>query len=336
MHTSRTLLALCLLWSSAALAQPAPQPEASPEGEVSEQRRVEASTHFRRGVELFHEGAYRPALVEFQRAYDIAPDYRLLYNIGQTKLQTQDYVGAAQSYEAYLVAGGGEISPERRAQVEGALDSLRGRVGRVGFTVDREGADIFIDDVQVGTSPMHATVLANIGRHRVLARAADGAYASSIVEVAGGDVTEVKLTLAKPIASNKAAAGERPRVGAPQPRPWPLNRKIAVASWSLGGAALLGGAVVGALAKAEDKELDKLLTQPRINEDSTKSQRDSVRTLALSSDILLGVGAAAVITGTVLWLVDSGDRKPPERPRTTRRNVQLQVSATSLGVAGQF
>ena len=108
--------------------------------------RLKASLHFQRGVELFQEGAYRAALVEFERAYDIAPDYRLLYNIGQAKLQLQDYLGASQSYESYLVQGGTEISQARRQAITKALERLRKRVGHLAVTANRTGAEVLIDD----------------------------------------------------------------------------------------------------------------------------------------------------------------------------------------------
>ena len=62
-----------------------------------------------RGVELYQDEAYRAALIEFERAYEISPDYRLLYNIGGTKLQLQDFLGAARAYERYLTEGGDEV-----------------------------------------------------------------------------------------------------------------------------------------------------------------------------------------------------------------------------------
>ncbi|MBV9946426.1 MAG: tetratricopeptide repeat protein, partial [Myxococcales bacterium] len=41
----------------------------------------DASVHFKRGLQLFDEGDYTLALVEFNRAYQLAPNYRALYNI---------------------------------------------------------------------------------------------------------------------------------------------------------------------------------------------------------------------------------------------------------------
>ncbi len=152
MKVSGYVIALCLLLQSVAQAQAVPP---------SDTARALASGHFRRGVELFQEGAFRAALVEFQRAYEIAPDHRLLYNIGQTKLELQDYLGAAQSYEGYLSGGYLDIAPERRTAVEEALTALRERVASVDIAVNRKGAEVLIDDVKVGVAPLSTPVLIN-------------------------------------------------------------------------------------------------------------------------------------------------------------------------------
>jgi hypothetical protein len=192
MKVSACLLALSLLLQSVALAQgSAPEP--------SDTAKVEASAHFRRGVEFFQEEAFRAALAEFQRAYEIAPDYRLQYNIGQTKLELHDYLGAAQSYERYLSAGYLDIAPERRSEVEEALTALRERVASVKIVVNRKDAEVFIDDVKVGTSPIEAPVLVNVGGHRVSARTSYGSTDTEVIDVAGGDTASVALELAAPV-----------------------------------------------------------------------------------------------------------------------------------------
>ena len=125
------LMVSIVLWLSQGAQADSPQP-AEPSARApaaqaapSEETKKQASSHFRRAVELYQEGAFRAALVEFQSAYDIAPDYRLLYNIGQTRLQVQDYLGASRSYEQYLTEGGSQVAPERRTEVETALGALR-------------------------------------------------------------------------------------------------------------------------------------------------------------------------------------------------------------------
>src|SRR5580692_5914030 len=62
----------------------------------------EAGRHFERAVVLYAEADYQGALVEFKRAYATAPNPIVLYNIGETEFQLQDYSGALGAFTRYL------------------------------------------------------------------------------------------------------------------------------------------------------------------------------------------------------------------------------------------
>src|SRR5271163_3770938 len=55
---------------------------------------AQARQHFTRGVRLYEEDDFRTALIEFNRAYEIAPNWQVLYNIGQAYYQLRDYANA--------------------------------------------------------------------------------------------------------------------------------------------------------------------------------------------------------------------------------------------------
>jgi hypothetical protein len=307
MHLARRFAALLLVLAchASALAQSRGQPD--------DRERAEASAHFRRGVELFQEEAFRAALVEFERAYGLSPDYRLHYNIGQAKLRLQDYLGVVQSYEKYLSVGGVAIPAERRTQVEEALVALRDRIGRIGITCNRNGAEVFIDDASAGKTPLPGSMPVNVGRHRVLVRTSDGASDSKMVDVAGGDVTEVAFRLEPPsrLASAGAASG---------PAPWSPMKHAAVWSWSGGGAVLAAAAVTGALTLGAQRDFDDVVEMEGVSSRSVEDKASSLETLALTTDILIATGAVAVVVGTVLWIVDhkvqKKDKAAPANGRT--------------------
>src|SRR4051812_42949552 len=62
----------------------------------------EAQRRYVRGKDLYEENDFQAALVEFRRAYDLAPNYKLLYNIAQVCYQLQDYPGALRTFNKYL------------------------------------------------------------------------------------------------------------------------------------------------------------------------------------------------------------------------------------------
>lgn len=309
------LLTAVVLWSATAGAQ-----------ELTEAQQAEASARFRRGVELYHEGAFRAALAEFQRVYAMAPDYRLLYNIAQAKLEVQDFLGAAQDYERYLVEGGDEIEASARQQVEEVLVALRERVGRISIAVNRDGAEVLIDDVKVGVAPITGTVLANVGRHRISARTKDGASDATVVDLAGGEVLEVSLALIEPVRVAELAPERR----------WTLMRRTGFGSWIAGGALLATGVVTGVMTNSSKDELDELLTTPDVNRKAVADKKTSTDNLALTTDIMLATGAALAVAGTFMWIFGGTEEVEPTKKAAKGPHVDWSVGLGSAQVRTRF
>jgi tetratricopeptide (TPR) repeat protein len=328
------------LMTSAALAQ-----TANDEGP-----KQQASAHFRQGVELFREGAYRAALVELRRAYDVLPDYRVLYNIGQTELQVGAYVEAIRDFESYLQKGGLDISDERRASVEQDIASLRRRVGTIAITVNEASADVYLDGVRIGLSPLPATLPVSAGRHHVRVNADDGATATAMVDVAGGDFHELELRLLH--------ARSEPEVQAMQvarPRFFPTAQAEAAEPvaqlpsdedslsrrdcWGLGllgtgGAAGIGAAVIGlGFALPAYKDYRRALDQMPADMRRIDSAHDNSKRFSRITDGLAAGAVVLGVAGLVLMLVDE---EPPMSGERARAKVDVGVSRDRLMVAGAF
>lgn len=313
-------------------SEPAAAPAASaPAGSPTDDAKKEASGRFRRGVELFQEGAYRAALVEFDKAYATAPDYRLLYNIGQTKLQLQDYLGATQSYERYLTEGGSEVSAARRDDVEKQLEALRERVGRIAITANKDGAEVFIDDLQVGVTPMSATVSVNVGQHRVYAKARDGATDTEVIDVAGGELKQVALELTTPEVAIVVGNQE-------EYQPLTGMQKGAIGAWAGAGVAVIGAVVLGVLAQGKADDLDKENGKVPASPTKVKNLRSDADNYAITSDVLSGLALAAAVTGTVLWFMDDGVENAPESGEAGKKEAKIQwgVGLGTVSARGHF
>jgi len=206
----RLALALLLLLAAAPARAAEPNPRALDE----------ARTRFQAGVQLFHEGSFDAALAEFRKAYSLAPSYRVLYNIAQVQFELHDHVEALKTFRQYLQEGGADIPPDRRAQVEGEVQKLERRVSLVEIVVDVDGAQILLDDVPVGTSPLRLPVMVNAGNRRITATKPGRVTTARALTVAGGDRVTVELKLpevavARPIEGLVPVAplpqAERPR-----------------------------------------------------------------------------------------------------------------------------
>src|SRR6187431_3178059 len=119
----------------------------------------EARERYESAVKLYEEGAYDAALVELNRASELRPSYKLYYNIGQVRFAMHDYAAAMDAYRQYLSKGGEQIPPARRDQIQKELNTLVQRVAKLVIETDVPGAEVLIDDVVVGRTPLSAPVI---------------------------------------------------------------------------------------------------------------------------------------------------------------------------------
>jgi hypothetical protein len=264
----------------------------------------EAKARFGRGVELYKEGDYRAALIEFRRAHELAPNYKVLYNIGQANLELSDYAGAFVAFRRYLDEGKADVPADKRKLVEGEIEKLEARVARVTVKVDVDGAEVTVDDVGVGKTPLTQPVLVSAGRRRIAIVRAGVPAAFRVVDLAGGDRPTVSFDVSKeapptaPTPTTSAAGAPAVTTTAPVPPPPPKPRSEAPVYIGLGvtGALGIGTGVFGLLALSAKGKLDKQLDKVPGEAGAIQDKRDQVKTLALVTDVL---GAATLVSGVV-------------------------------------
>ena len=91
----------------------------------------EAMTFFKKGIDLFNSESYEEAAEAFRKAYELKPNWKLNYNIGQSEAAAKRLGLALQAFEAYLSQGGDDIPTERRDEVLKEVERLRKMVGAV-------------------------------------------------------------------------------------------------------------------------------------------------------------------------------------------------------------
>lgn len=328
MRARYPLLVLTSLFMSApAAAQDRPPPSS----EINE-----AARHFKRGVELFHDSDFGGALVEFRRAQQLAPDYRVLFNMGQAYFELQKYAEALRTFEKYLEEGGKEIPKERRAQVETELEALRGRVAKLEISVDVVGAEVTIDGEVVGTAPLPEPLLVSSGRRSVVVSAPDHVSVHRVLEIASGDQAKLVLELppvARPVAPVAATTKDVP-TQAPVSRQPQSSGPVAGmwVSWSLTGALIAGTAVTGVLALGAKSDFDTALAQRPGDPNQIDDARSLGRTMSTVSTIL-GIGAAVgagVSTYLTVRVLRAGS------PSASRSGLQIGVAPAGLMASGTF
>ena len=328
-------LALCV-----ALALALPSLPARAEGPASASAQDEAASRFKKGLELFKEGDYQAALIELRRANELAPNYNVLYNIGQVYFQLQDYPNALRSLERYLAEGGKGVDARRKIEVEKDIEKLESRVANLEITVNVPDAEVTIDDVSAGKSPLPKTVLVGAGRHRIVVSRAGFGSVTRIVEIASAELQKVPVELIEsPVAPDKPPPSLAP-APAPPPQVSPMiapleprrppARAVPVALWAVTGGLAAGAVVTGVLTLGASSELKSLRTSEAPTWRGLEDARSKTQTLALVTDIL--TGCAVVAGGVSLYFTLAGASSPGTKPSAPRAAGALSRPTVSVGV----
>ena len=117
---------------------------------ASPSQRKEAATHYQRGVSLSKEGDFPAALAEFRAAYQAAPSFEVLFNIGFCERRTFKYGQSLRTFAQYLRLGGEKVAADRRAAVAKEIETIRSLTAPVAVIVEGEPAKIFVEPGKAG------------------------------------------------------------------------------------------------------------------------------------------------------------------------------------------
>ncbi|WP_394825727.1 PEGA domain-containing protein [Pendulispora albinea] len=282
----RISLVVALIIASAPIASFAQEPTGPSGRSAPSSKMDEARARYARGMKIYEEGNAPAARAEFERAYALAPSYRILYNIGLCYQATNDYVEALRALERYLSEGGSEIGEERRAEVNKQIADLKPNIASVTITTNVSGATITVDDVAVAQSPLPDKILVNPGRRKISATKQGLFPATKSIVFVGSENTQVNLELTDPPRSQetpKADTDYAPYI-----------------AWAATGALAIGAGVTGFLALKADSSENDTIGRRGVTRSEIDDARSKTRTLSVTADVL--TAATIVAGGVALYL----------------------------------
>ncbi len=198
------LVALLLSGSTLAASLPTfaqgPKPPAAAKAKpvkkksLKESLKGEALDAFNRGVELYKNQNFEGAKAEFEQAYSLSKDPRLLFNMAIAERDSKRYSRAVARLEQ-LLKEGDELSDKDKQDAKDLLDGLKQYTAPITVTVNEPGATILVDDIEVGKSPLDKPITVDVGERNFVVRKAGFLDLSKRLTVSGGKADKLDLTL---------------------------------------------------------------------------------------------------------------------------------------------
>lgn len=285
-----------------------------------------AREHFKAGVRHLQDpdGArYEDAYREFRAAYAATPSPKILGNIGFCAMKLERDGEAIDAYTRYL-AEVTDVDPDERDQIVKDLQSMKSGVIRVTVTVKGGSGSIGIIDTRTPTSgtpvvnaygPVASTLTIGLhpGRHALRARAANGEESATWeLDALPGTRAEHAFVIVSTPPSPKTS---------PKPEPAPVtqpesSRAAPILLLTVGGAALIGGAVTGAIAMNKVSRLESRCPGDVCPAGTgLDEERGAIKRYSRATDWLLIGGGVVAATG-VVWLLATGSQ--PEHGETRK------------------
>jgi hypothetical protein len=259
-------------------------------------------------------------------------------------------------------------------RAQAALDTAKTKIASVVISTNVANealVNVTVDGQVVPPALLGAERPIDPGDHLVEAEAPGFRKAVTRITLAAGEQQKIELVLERdpnaaaatpPAAARGPATAPTSETAAPPQAGSPLapteasadrqtgsspNRTLAYVSWGVGAAALGTGAVFGWMAMQKKKDLDGSCRDNLCPADQ-RDRLDSAKLSGTISTIGIGVGAAAITLGTVLFFAagpDSASAFNPARgrkksshhpvaPQGLRASAELGIG--QVGVSGQF
>jgi len=291
-----------------------------------------AKESFQRGVQLYEERDFSGAGVEFRRAYDLVPSFRILFNQGRVAVELHEYASALDLFARYLADGGDQVPAERRRELAQEIERIKLRVGQVKIVTDEPGAEVYLDEVPVGRAPL-APFNVNVGRHRLELRRKQGLSQLQTVDCPGQETVVVHFarpaTQIAPARGTESAEIEvvRRRSQTGEVRhgsvrsPW--------LGWVATGLCLVGATAFGVMAYRASNDLRDLRDTYPVTADRLDSKQRETRVFSGIADGLL---AGAVVFGglSLYFSFDHGSSAPAIKA------VASAPWSSSINISGHF
>lgn len=174
-----------VLFSSVAFAQ----------GRLAETLTGDAKNEYEAAKILYADGDFAGSALKFHHAYLLSSDARLLWNEAAAEKNQRHYARVEALIREYLAKGGATTEADK-ADAQALLETVRAFIADLNVTCNENAANVYVDDVQVGTTPLPAPLRIDMGSRRVRVVKTGFKEFAQTVEIVGGGQSTIDAQLA--------------------------------------------------------------------------------------------------------------------------------------------
>lgn len=287
---------------------------------------------YRQGSAAFEAGDHARAVRLLRDAWGLRRTYDVAGTLAQAEIELGMFREAAEHLEFCVRNFPLHESQEQADSIREELERLRARLSRVQLRVVPDGAEVIVNGVSIGKSPLELPIYLEPGRHTLAARLGDRTAERPLVTEAGLEQSvELRVESSGPAEPIVAAAAppsaEIAREAALRPRP---SYVPAIVTASAGAAAAIAGVAFTLVAIDKNTEREALLSRlggrspcGRGRPDALADECREIAELATDSRgyrvvsyASFGLALAAGVTAVLLWpsAPSEGSARKPRRP----------------------
>ncbi len=182
--------------------------------------KAEAKKHFKAGVALFKAEKFDGAAVEFDESARLYKTKGALFNLANCYKALSRYAEALATLRLLEGEFKGALGEEMLDAVKQVKDEIDSITGELRVKVNRDGAEIYMDDELVGRSPLPGPLLLGPGYHVVRVELKGMETYSRKVKLVSGANLKIEVNF-KPGKTTPGGVLLRESVTQPEPEPEP-------------------------------------------------------------------------------------------------------------------
>jgi hypothetical protein len=187
--------AALLAFSGPALAQKKKGGGKEGSGETDAAKEA-ARKHFKQGVEHFKNEDYTKALQSFLASDELFHHPKTMLNIANCYEKLFEVPDAMKYYTLYLEEGGSEVTAAEKKEIDGKMDRMKDKVGKIEVDGSVKG-ELIVDGKSVAQLPTSDKLFFYAGNHSVVIKSEGKIVLSEDLKLKGAEVRQIKVE-AKP------------------------------------------------------------------------------------------------------------------------------------------